>query len=61
MDKGRRPLIIAVRDRSIPVLIAFASIGLYVAIQTGTGAYMSDRGLTGDEASHFVNSVLVLD
>ncbi len=51
----------AVRHSSIPVLIALTFIGLCVAIQTGTGAYMSDRGLTGDEASHFVNSLLVLD
>ena len=34
---------------------------LAVAIQLGIGAYGTDRGLTNDEAAHFVNSLLVLD
>jgi hypothetical protein len=34
---------------------------LAVAIQFGIGAYATDRGLTNDEAAHFVNSLLVLD
>ena len=41
------------------VLAAF--IAACVAIQLGVGAYSTDRGLTNDEAAHFVNSLLILD
>lgn len=40
-------------------LSVFAGLGLLV--QLAAGAYGADRGLTNDEASHFVNSLLVLD
>jgi len=36
-------------------------IAACVAIQFGAGAYTTDRGLTNDEAAHFVNSLLILD
>ncbi len=36
-------------------------IALCIAVQVASGAYTADLGLTGDEASHYVNSLLVLD
>ncbi len=38
-----------------------AFIAVAVLVQLQVGAYASDRGLTNDEAAHFVNSLLVLD
>ncbi len=35
--------------------------GMAVLVQLQVGAYATDRGLTNDEAAHFVNSLLVLD
>src|ERR1700690_1862442 len=44
-------------------LLAFAAlfIALAAAVQLAIGAYATDRGLTNDEAAHFVNSLLILD
>ena len=39
--------------------IAFTAVAVFVQLQVG--AYATDRGLTNDEAAHFVNSLLVLD
>ncbi len=38
-----------------------AFIALCIAVQLSVGGYTADLGLTGDEAAHYINSLLVLD
>ena len=43
------------------LLLGALFIALCAVIQAAIGAYATDRGLTADEAAHFVNSLLILD
>jgi hypothetical protein len=59
---GARPTIAtAQRWLTHRSLIAATTVAIVVAIQLWAGAYRSERGLYSDEASHFMNGLVVRD